>query len=54
MVFSLLVGAAVALATGLFARPLGRLLGVMDIPDGQRKLHAEPTPEVGALPSCSA
>lgn len=49
MFVSLLVGAAVALATCLLAKPIGRLLGVMDVPDGHRKLHAVPTPEVGGL-----
>ena len=31
------------------ARVIGRLLGVMDRPDGGRKLHREATPLVGGL-----
>ena len=46
---SLLVGVGVALVVCLFARPLGSFLGVVDMPDGGRKLHAAPTPEVGGL-----
>lgn len=49
MFVSLLVGVAVALATCLLAKRLGHWLGVMDVPDGCRKLHAAPTPEVGGL-----
>jgi UDP-GlcNAc:undecaprenyl-phosphate GlcNAc-1-phosphate transferase len=46
---SLFIGVAVALAVCLLARPLGSVLGVMDMPDGGRKLHAAPTPEVGGI-----
>jgi UDP-GlcNAc:undecaprenyl-phosphate GlcNAc-1-phosphate transferase len=33
----------------LAARPIGDALGLMDAPDGRRKLHARPTPLVGGL-----
>lgn len=42
-------GAVVALAVGLGAVPLGCALGVMDEPDGERKLHRRATPQVGGL-----
>jgi UDP-GlcNAc:undecaprenyl-phosphate GlcNAc-1-phosphate transferase len=32
-----------------FAGPVGRLLGVIDRPDGTRKTHARPTPLVGGI-----
>jgi UDP-GlcNAc:undecaprenyl-phosphate/decaprenyl-phosphate GlcNAc-1-phosphate transferase len=32
-----------------FAGPVGRLLGVIDYPDGGRKSHARPTPMVGGI-----
>jgi UDP-GlcNAc:undecaprenyl-phosphate GlcNAc-1-phosphate transferase len=32
-----------------FAAPMGRLLGVIDYPDGGRKSHARPTPMVGGI-----
>jgi UDP-GlcNAc:undecaprenyl-phosphate GlcNAc-1-phosphate transferase len=31
------------------AGPVGRLLGVIDYPDGGRKSHARPTPMVGGI-----
>jgi UDP-GlcNAc:undecaprenyl-phosphate GlcNAc-1-phosphate transferase len=31
------------------AKPVGRLLGVIDYPDGGRKSHAKPTPMVGGI-----
>ena len=42
-------GCCLALATAIWARPLGAALGVMDKPDGTRKLHAAPTPLVGGI-----
>jgi UDP-N-acetylmuramyl pentapeptide phosphotransferase/UDP-N-acetylglucosamine-1-phosphate transferase/GT2 family glycosyltransferase len=33
----------------LFARPLGSLLGVIDHPDGGRKRHPNPTPQIGGV-----
>lgn len=42
-------GCCLALATAVWARPLGEALGVMDKPDGARKLHASPTPLVGGI-----
>jgi len=32
-----------------FAGPMGRLLGVIDYPDGGRKSHARPTPMIGGI-----
>ena len=49
MLVSLFFAAAAALAICLAAHPIARALGVMDIPDGRRKLHARPTPEVGGI-----
>lgn len=37
------------LACCSFAGPVGRLLGVIDYPDGGRKSHARPTPMVGGI-----
>lgn len=42
-------GCCLALATAIWARPLGEALRVMDKPDGARKLHATPTPLVGGI-----
>lgn len=33
----------------LFARPFGEWLAVIDHPDSERKIHSEPTPQVGGL-----
>lgn len=33
----------------LFAGPISQWLGVVDMPDGDRKAHAEPTPMVGGI-----
>lgn len=33
----------------LFARPIGEWLDVIDYPDSERKIHAEPTPQVGGI-----
>ncbi len=49
MLASLIFAAAAALGICLAAHPIARALGVMDIPDGRRKLHARPTPEVGGI-----
>ncbi len=43
------LGCGLGLAVALGARPLGVMLGVMDKPDGARKLHAAPTPLVGGV-----
>ncbi len=45
------LGASFALLVGLYARPLGTALGLLDFPDedGGRKLHAGVTPLVGGL-----
>jgi UDP-GlcNAc:undecaprenyl-phosphate GlcNAc-1-phosphate transferase len=45
----LLMGGTVALATAAWARPIGNRLGIIDKPDGGRKLHATPTPLVGGV-----
>lgn len=45
----MIAGCCLALATAVWARPLGAVLGVMDKPDGARKLHAAPTPLVGGI-----
>ena len=45
----LLLAALVSGAVCLCAGRLGRRLGVLDLPDGRRKLHAEPTPLVGGM-----
>ncbi len=39
--------AALALGLCLAAAPLGRFLGVVDVPDGRRKTHSRETPLVG-------
>lgn len=46
-----LLGALVALLVGLWARPIGDFLGLLDFPDpaGGRKLHAKITPLVGGV-----
>ena len=50
-VLAISAGAAVlvALVVCLWADRLGKALGVMDIPDGRRKLHARATPQVGGI-----
>jgi UDP-GlcNAc:undecaprenyl-phosphate GlcNAc-1-phosphate transferase len=44
-----LIAPAATLLMCLVAAPLGRALGVLDRPDGVRKLHARETPMVGGL-----
>ncbi|MBI1180243.1 MAG: hypothetical protein GC201_06765 [Alphaproteobacteria bacterium] len=46
---SILLGSLLGLAVALWARPLGAGLGIIDKPDGSRKLHATPTPLVGGV-----
>ena len=41
--------AALALGLCLAAAPLGRFLGVVDVPDGRRKTHSRETPLVGGI-----
>lgn len=43
----LLAGLSLLICT--FAMPIGRMLGVLDLPDGRRKLHARATPLVGGI-----
>ena len=49
MVWGLAASGIFALAICLGAGPLGRALKVMDIPDGVRHLHKNPTPMTGGL-----
>lgn len=49
MAAAIVLCAALTLAMCLAAKPLARLLGVMDEPDGERKLHARATPQVGGI-----
>lgn len=49
VVLSFAFAAVAAFVICLAAGPLARALGVMDIPDGDRKLHSAPTPEVGGV-----
>jgi len=49
MVWGLAASGVFALAICLVAGPLGRVLQVMDIPDGVRHLHKNPTPMTGGL-----
>jgi UDP-GlcNAc:undecaprenyl-phosphate/decaprenyl-phosphate GlcNAc-1-phosphate transferase len=49
--YALIGGAFAAVLVGVFASPLGRLMGLMDVPDpiGGRKRHDRITPLVGGL-----
>jgi UDP-GlcNAc:undecaprenyl-phosphate GlcNAc-1-phosphate transferase len=49
MVFSALCFGLAVFACCSLAGPVGRLLGVIDYPDGGRKSHARPTPMVGGI-----
>ena len=49
MLVSLIFAAVTALGVCLAAHPIARALGVIDMPDGRRKLHPRPTPEVGGI-----
>ena len=49
MMFSAVWFALSVVACCSFAGPVGRLLGVIDYPDGGRKSHARPTPMVGGI-----
>ena len=49
MVWGVAASGVLALAICLIAGPLGRALKVMDIPDGNRHLHQNPTPMTGGL-----
>ena len=48
-IMGMAAGCCLALATAWCAQPLGMALGVIDRPDGARKLHATPTPLVGGI-----
>ncbi len=49
MTMGILIGCGLAFCVALRARPLGDALGVIDKPDGARKLHAAATPLVGGI-----
>jgi UDP-GlcNAc:undecaprenyl-phosphate/decaprenyl-phosphate GlcNAc-1-phosphate transferase len=49
MIWLYLIGGLVSLTICLSGNRLGRLLGVMDLPDGERKLHSRATPLVGGI-----
>jgi UDP-GlcNAc:undecaprenyl-phosphate GlcNAc-1-phosphate transferase len=49
MVFSAVWFGLSVVACCSFAGPVGRLLGVIDYPDGGRKSHAKPTPMIGGI-----
>ena len=49
MVLAAIVSAALAFVVCLAAAPLGRALGVVDVPDGRRKRHPHATPLTGGL-----
>jgi UDP-GlcNAc:undecaprenyl-phosphate/decaprenyl-phosphate GlcNAc-1-phosphate transferase len=49
MIWLYFIAGTITFGVCLFASPLGRLLGVMDAPDGERKLHSEATPLMGGL-----
>jgi len=49
MIATYILFGAVSLLLCLWARPIGRRLGLLDMPDGRRKTHARPTPLVGGI-----
>ncbi|MBT4086823.1 MAG: undecaprenyl/decaprenyl-phosphate alpha-N-acetylglucosaminyl 1-phosphate transferase [Alphaproteobacteria bacterium] len=49
MIWLLIISGLVSLAVCFMGDTIGRLLGVMDSPDGERKLHSHATPLVGGL-----
>ena len=49
MVWAALGSGAGAMFFCLLAEPIGRGLGIMDVPDGVRKQHPRPTPMVGGV-----
>lgn len=49
LLLATLSGAVVSLLVCLYARPLAKCLGLMDVPDGRRKVHTEATPMVGGV-----
>ena len=49
MVFSAVWFVLSVFACCSFAGPMGRMLGVIDYPDGGRKSHAKPTPMIGGI-----
>ena len=49
MVWAVLCAGLGALGLCLLAAPLGRILRIIDVPDGERKCHPHPTPMVGGI-----
>ncbi len=49
MMFSAVWYGLAVVACCSLAGPMGRVLGVIDYPDGGRKSHARPTPMVGGI-----
>lgn len=49
MVWAVLCAGLGALGLCLLAAPLGRILRIIDVPDGERKRHLQPTPMVGGI-----
>ena len=49
MIATYLLLGAVSLFLCLLAHPIGRLLGILDTPDGERKTHSQATPLVGGI-----
>jgi UDP-GlcNAc:undecaprenyl-phosphate GlcNAc-1-phosphate transferase len=49
MILAAIWAGLTAFAVCLFAGRIGAWLGVLDAPDGQRKIHPEPTPLIGGL-----
>lgn len=49
MVWAVLGAGLGSLVLCLLAAPIGRLLRIVDVPDGDRKRHPEPTPMVGGI-----
>ncbi len=49
MVWGLIASGILALALCLVSAPMGRMLKVMDVPDGDRHRHQNPTPMTGGI-----
>ncbi|MBM3488932.1 MAG: undecaprenyl/decaprenyl-phosphate alpha-N-acetylglucosaminyl 1-phosphate transferase [Alphaproteobacteria bacterium] len=49
MLLATFAGATISLLVCLYANPLAIRLGLMDVPDGRRKVHARATPLIGGL-----
>ncbi len=49
MIFTVLFFCLITLILCIYAFPLGQYLSVIDFPDGERKLHDVPVPQVGGI-----